>query len=146
MSSVVSSSNAGSRKASKSSSEIVVGFPIFRYDSRLAHTINHRGKAKKLADICLVLNVEDTHTVNYAVKKLERAGLVKAQRGGKEKALAVTPKGEAACRAYRDIREALLVQSVKSTGLDEAALSKVASTMRALSGHYDQAARSAATL
>ena len=123
------------------------GFPgLSPLDVLVLHTVNHRGKAKKLADICLVLNVEDTHTVNYAVKKLERAGLVKAQRGGKEKALAVTPKGEAACRAYRDIREALLVQSVKSTGLEEAALRKVASTMRALSGHYDQAARSAATL
>ena len=38
------------------------------------HSVNHRGRAKKLADICFKLNVEDTHIVNYALKKLIRAG------------------------------------------------------------------------
>jgi len=28
------------------------------------HTVNHRARAKRLADICLVLNVEDTHLVH----------------------------------------------------------------------------------
>ncbi|MGA7973523.1 MAG: transcriptional regulator, partial [Pseudolabrys sp.] len=44
------------------------------------------------------------------------------------------------------IREALLVRSVKSAGLDEQRLSEIAALMRALSGHYDQAARAAASL
>ena len=38
------------------------------------HSVNHRGRAKKLADICFKLNVEDTHIVNYALKKLIRPG------------------------------------------------------------------------
>lgn len=115
-------------------------------DVLVLHTVNHRGRAKKLADICLVLNVEDTHTVAYALKKLERLKLVRSGRAGKEKSVTITPAGEEACLRYREIREALLVRTVRALGLDEAVLRDVAERMRALSGHYDQAARSAASL
>jgi len=115
-------------------------------DVLVLHTVNHRGRVKRLADICLVLNVEDTHLVTYAVKKLQRHGLVASGRRGKEKTVAITAKGETLCRRYRDIREALLVKPVRGTGVDERKLSELSGAMRALSGHYDQAARSAASL
>ena len=44
-------------------------------DVIVLHSVNHRGRSKTLSDICLVLNVEDTHTVSYALKKLEKAGI-----------------------------------------------------------------------
>jgi len=115
-------------------------------DVLVLHTVNHRGRPKRLADICLVLNIEDTHLVNYAVKKLQSNALVSTGRRGKEKAVAITAKGEALCRSYRELREALLVKPVKGTGVDETRLSELAAMMRALSGHYDQAARAAASL
>jgi len=52
-------------------------------DVLVLHSINHRDRAKRLADICLVLNIEDSHTVNYAVKKLVRTGLVQGEKRGK---------------------------------------------------------------
>lgn len=119
---------------------------ISALDVLVLHTVNHRGRSKKLADICLVLNVEDTHTVAYAIKKLERLKLVKSGRAGKEKTVMITASGEQACLAYREIREALLVKAIRSLGLNEAVLHDVAQRMRALSGHYDQAARAAASL
>jgi predicted MarR family transcription regulator len=115
-------------------------------DVLVLHNVNHRGKAKRLADICLVLNIEDTHVVNYALKKLEKLKLVRAGKAGKEKVVSITPAGEAACLRYREIREALLVKAVMAIGLDAAKLGEVAEKLRALSGHYDQAARSAASL
>ncbi len=115
-------------------------------DTLVLHNVNHRGKAKRLADICLVLNVEDTHLVSYSVKKLEAAGLVASGRAGKEKTVAITPAGQAVCARYREVREALLTRPLASTGLDAARLSEIAALMRALSGHYDQAARAAASL
>ena len=115
-------------------------------DVLVLHTINHRGRKRKLADICLVLNIEDTHLVAYALKKLERLKLIKGERIGKEKAVAITPTGEAVCLKYREIREALLVKAVRATGFHEATISNLAATMRALSGQYDQAARAAASL
>ncbi|MEJ1161158.1 winged helix DNA-binding protein [Prosthecomicrobium sp. N25] len=115
-------------------------------DILVLHNVNHRGKPKTLSDICLVLNIEDTHTVAYALKKLERLKLVKSGRRGKEKLSHITPAGEAACKRYAEVRETLLVDSVLSSGLKGEVLSEVAKRIRSLSGHYDQAARAAASL
>ena len=115
-------------------------------DVLILHNVNHRGKAKTLADICLVLNIEDTHTAAYALKKLERLKLVKSGRRGKEKLVMITEAGEAACRRYAEIREGLLVESVLSSDADGDLLSEMARRIRSLSGHYDQAARAAASL
>jgi len=71
---------------------------------------------------------------------------VRSGRSGKEKTVTISAEGEKACLAYREIREALLVSSLRSLGLDETVLHDVAQRLRALSGHYDQAARAAASL
>jgi predicted MarR family transcription regulator len=110
------------------------------------HSVAHRKRPKRLGDLCSVLGVEDAHLVIYAIKKLEKRGLVKSTRAGKEKLIAATAKGIDACLRYREVREALLIESVKGLGLDPAATSAVAMTLRALSGHYDHAARAAASL
>ncbi|MGE3067602.1 MAG: winged helix DNA-binding protein [Hyphomicrobiaceae bacterium] len=110
------------------------------------HTVRHRDKPKKLADICLVLGIEDTHVVSYAVKKLLAAGLVASRRSGKEKLISATRQGSEACTRYHQVRERLLVKPVKSTGLPDPMLSELGALLRALSGHYDQAARSATSL
>jgi predicted MarR family transcription regulator len=115
-------------------------------DILILHNVNHRGKAKRLADICLVLNIEDTHVVTYALKKLEKLKLVKSGKKGKEKVISITLTGEDACRRYAQVREALLVRSVLDTGIDTASVSRIAAQLRALSGQYDQAARAAASL
>ncbi len=109
------------------------------------HTVFHREKSKKLADICLVLNIEDTHTVNYAVRKLSAAKLVIEGRKGKEKTVQVTEAGAQVCQDYREVRERLLLKSLKALELDPKQVSKLAALMRSLSGQYDQAARAAAT-
>lgn len=115
-------------------------------DVLVLHTIAHRGRAKRVADICLVLNIEDTHLVTYALKKLEGLKLLVSGKRGSEKTVSLTAKGEGVIQRYMKIREALLVEPVKGTGTDERRLSEIAGLMRALSGHYDQAARSAASL
>jgi predicted MarR family transcription regulator len=115
-------------------------------DVLVLHTIAHRSRPKRVADICLVLNIEDTHLVTYSLKKLDGHKLLTTGRRGSEKTVALTPKGDEVVQRYRKIREALLVKSVKSAGLDEQRLSEIAALMRALSGHYDQAARAAASL
>ena len=110
------------------------------------HLVNQRGRTKTLADICLVLNVEDTHLASYAIKKLVEHGLVKTGRSGKEKTVAITEEGALACGRYREVREALVVQGARQLGHDPAELSRIAAVLRALSGAYDQAARAAASL
>lgn len=113
---------------------------------QVLHTVNHREKGKSLSDICLMLNIEDTHLVNYAVKKLEASDLIQTSKRGKEKIVIITKDGQKSCARYHEIREALLVESVLALGLDPKEVSKAATLLRALSGHYDQAARSVASL
>jgi predicted MarR family transcription regulator len=115
-------------------------------DVLVLHAANHRDREKTLADICMMFNVEDTHVVAYAMKKLEGMKLISTGRRGKEKTVKVTKAGAEACRRYREVREALLSSSVKSLAFDEESMSRVASLMRALSGQYDQAARAATSL
>ena len=110
------------------------------------HSVFHRDRPKRLADLCLVLGIEDTHTVVYALKKLEARGLVTSRRDGKEKLVAIAPAGRAACQRYREVRNSILVDVVGEVGLPQAAVSQVAAMMRSMSGHYDQATRTAASL
>ena len=120
-------------------------------DVMVVHTVNHRARDKRLADICFVLNIEDSHTVNYALKKLTRLGLVAGDKRGKEIFYATTKEGEALCLKYREVREACLVNSFSafagSQGDDlNEQIGQAADLLRALSGLYDQAARSATSL
>lgn len=112
----------------------------------IVHLVNHRARPKTLADICLVLNIEDTHLANYAIKKLVEHGLVVAGRTGKEKTIAITAEGERLCRRYAEVREALVVRAARQGGHAPENLSRLAALLRALSGSYDQASRAAASL
>lgn len=112
----------------------------------ILHLVHHRERPKTLADICLVLNIEDTHLATYAIKKLVEHQLVAAGRTGKEKTVAITEAGAALCLRYGEVREALVVRAAQQIGQDPAELSRMAERMRALSGVYDQAARAAAAL
>lgn len=112
----------------------------------ILHSVRHRDRPKRIADLMLVLDIEDTHIVTYALRKLEAAGLIATTRAGKEKLVRVTPKGDAACARYAALREQLLVEGLAAAGPAEARMSELASLLRALSGFYNQAARAAATL
>jgi hypothetical protein len=50
------------------------GLALAPLEVLILHTVRHRDRAKRIADIALVLDVEDTHLITYAIRKLERAG------------------------------------------------------------------------
>jgi len=112
----------------------------------ILHTVHHRGRPKRQAEILLALAIEDAHIATYAIRKLEAAGLVRTSRAGKEKLVAVTAAGSALCARYAELREQLLTRAVSASGPPAAALSELAALLRTLSGYYEQAARAAATL
>ncbi|MFP4304457.1 winged helix DNA-binding protein [Rhodosalinus sp.] len=112
----------------------------------ILHLVNHRDRPKTLADIRLVLHIEDAHLVSYAVRKLSGRGLVTTARTGKEKTVAITAEGTALCGRYAEVREALLVELAQETGFAPEEMSRLAALLRAISGSYDHAARAATTL
>lgn len=115
-------------------------------DVLVLHHINHRAREKKLADIAFILNIEDTHVVNYSLKKLQGLGLVKTEKRGKEVLYSTNEKGQALCQRYHEIREQVLVSGLTGNGAEGFELSELARFLRVLSGLYEQAARAAASL
>lgn len=113
-------------------------------DVLVLHHINHRARNKKLADVCFVLNYEDTHVVSYALKKLVASGLAAGDKVGKEVFYSPTAKGEAVVQRYREVREQCLINSVD--GDMNPHIAELARFLRMMSGMYDQAARAATSL
>lgn len=110
------------------------------------HNVNHRGRDKRLSDICFLLNIDDTHTVNYALRKLSKAELIVSEKRGKEVFYSTSAEGVALCDEYRTVRERCLIDGLSRMDISGGELSAIASNLRALSGQYDQASRAASSL
>ena len=111
----------------------------------ILHHVAHRGSEKRLADICFVLNIEDTHVVSYALKKLVSAGLVCNEKQGKEMFYSITPEGTKLCDSYKEVRDSCLVSSFAKSEEEQQQLADMAKFLRNLSGLYDQASRGASS-
>jgi predicted MarR family transcription regulator len=92
------------------------------------------------------MNIEDTHLVNYSLKKLASLGVVASSKSGKEVTYAATESGSAFVQRYREIREQCLIQALHADDALNKDIGELARLLRVLSGMYDQAARSAASL
>ncbi|RYE08663.1 MAG: transcriptional regulator [Hyphomicrobiales bacterium] len=112
-------------------------------DVLVLHAINQRARNKRLADICLVLNVEDTHTVAYSLKKLEEYGYATHRQDGRDRIYQASPDGDAFCARYVEIRESNLVESLKTDELDFVRLDEATKTLNRMTRYYTHASRTA---
>jgi predicted MarR family transcription regulator len=115
-------------------------------DVLVLHHVTHRARDKRLADIAFIMNVEDTHLINYSLKKLQGLGVVVSSKNGKEVTYGPTEAGKAFVTRYREIREGCLINALKADDALNHDIGELARLLRVLSGIYDQAARSAASL
>ena len=115
-------------------------------DVMVLHHVTHRARDKRLADICFIMNVEDTHLINYSLKKLQGLGVLASQKNGKEVTYAATDLGRQFVERYREIRESCLIDALNVDDALNRDIGELARLLRLLSGIYDQAARSAASL
>jgi len=115
-------------------------------DVLVLHHVTHRARDKRLADICFLMNVEDTHLINYSLKKLQNLGVVVGSKNGKEVTYASTDEGRGFVQRYREIRESCLIDALQADDALNRDIGELARLLRVLSGMYDQAARAAASL
>jgi predicted MarR family transcription regulator len=115
-------------------------------DVLVLHHVTHRARDKRLADICFIMNVEDTHLINYSLKKLQNLGVVVSNKSGKDVTYASTDLGRQHVERYREIRESCLINALNADEGLNRDIGELARLLRLLSGIYDQAARSAASL
>ncbi|MEJ2042320.1 MAG: winged helix DNA-binding protein [Reinekea sp.] len=114
-------------------------------DILILHNVHHRERPKRIADICFMLNIDDTHTVSYSLRKLGKLGLVSSEKVGKETFYTTSDSGATLCLKYRDVRKDCLVDSLATLGVSREELGNMAKFLRTMSGVYDQAARAAAS-
>ena len=112
-------------------------------DVLVLHAVNQRARDKRLADICLVLNVEDSHTVAYSLKKLEEQGYVVHRQDGRDRVYASSPDGDALCLKYLEVREKTLVDSLRADETDFARLDETARSLGRMARYYSHASRAA---
>ncbi|MBW8314950.1 MAG: winged helix DNA-binding protein, partial [Hydrogenophaga sp.] len=106
-------------------------------DVLVLHHVSHRARDKRLSDICFIMNIEDTHLVNYSLKKLVSLGVVVSSKSGKEVTYAATEAGSVSVQRYREIREQCLIQALHvDDGLNKD-IGELARLLRVLSGMYD---------
>jgi predicted MarR family transcription regulator len=110
------------------------------------HNIYSRDNKQRRIDICFMLNIEDTHTITYSLKKLVKNDLIMGTKKGKEIYYNTTPAGKELCDKYKEIRDQCLLSGADAFGVKTENLSNMAANIRTLSGIYDQAARAAASL
>lgn len=110
-------------------------------DILVMHAVNHRARGRRLTEICMVLNVDDTHLVAYALKKLAAAGLVLVTPKGRERHFETTAAGETACLAYRVVRENFLVPSLSWVTGRHDTVRETAGFLRTMTALYEQAGR-----
>ncbi|MBE0586933.1 MAG: winged helix DNA-binding protein, partial [Hydrogenophaga sp.] len=108
-------------------------------DVLVLHHVSHRARDKRLSDICFIMNIEDTHLVNYSLKKLVSLGVVVSSKSGKEVTYAATEAGSVSVQRYREIREQCLIQALHADDALNKDIGELARLLRVLSGMYDQA-------
>ena len=110
------------------------------------HNTNHRGRDKRLSDICFLLKIEDTHTVNYALRKLLKAELLTSEKIGKEVFYRTSAAGAELCEAYRKVRQRCFLDGLSRLDISGEEMREIAASLRTFSGQYDQASRAATSL
>jgi len=108
--------------------------------------LNSRDQRVRAADIAFALKIEDTYTVQYALKKLATAHLVESQRMGKETLFQLTTEGRALYKKYSVVRSNFLLDAVAMLSANDLDLDRLTSVLRTISGIYEQAARNASSL
>jgi predicted MarR family transcription regulator len=110
-------------------------------DILVLHMVNHRARRRRLSEISMVLNVDDSHLIAYSLKKLVAAELVEIVKDRRESLYETTAKGSEACLAYRAVRAKFLIPSVKIIAHAPTELARMATVMTTFAGIYDQATR-----
>ena len=120
----------------------VAGRPVGGHDTALLHVVAYQDRPKGLSEVARLLGRTDTANVQYALRKLNRLGLIAplAGRSRKDTVYRVTAAGEALVQGYRALRRDLLIAL---GGVEEADLPDLDRRLVGLTDLYDGAARAA---
>lgn len=116
-------------------------------DVAVLNVIRMKERSKSRTDIAGLLNRDDTSNIQYALRKLLRAGLIEKVDAASRKTATyrITDAGTAVTDAYADLRRDLLIAMADGPWGGDADLEAAGAVLEDLAGLYDRAARLATT-
>ena len=116
--------------------DLVVSGP----EDSLLHLIRMHDTPKSMTELLRMTNRVDVPNVQYALRKLGKAGLNEKIGSGRAGVTnAITPKGRDLTERYAALRQHLLIEDVKATDGLVPGLEEAARALNALSGVYQKA-------
>lgn len=118
--------------------------PLTGLEVAILHIIRMGDKPKTAYDICRLLNRDDKHNVEYCIRKLLAAELIKKIKvNPKNLAFEITEKGIKDTDMYTEARRSILMELFKKEkGIN---LEETAHTLTKLRSIYDEASRLASS-
>jgi predicted MarR family transcription regulator len=113
----------------------------------ILHVIRMQDRPKTGATIARLLNRDDLPNIQYSLRKLESAGLVKKRKesGTKIYTYSITELGTQLTNEYAKLRRELLIRNLMTiTGFDER-VQDATQLLSIMTGIYEESARNSAT-
>ncbi len=114
-------------------------------DAAIMHCIRLRGGSTTLAEMLIFLRRHDLAAVQYSLRKLEKAGLVRRAKGPQRREIFyfITDKGREQTVLYAQMRARLLIKLCEDVVGFESSMATAAAVLERLTGIYDQATQDA---
>lgn len=112
----------------------------------ILHVIRMQNRPKSGATIARLLNRDDLPNIQYSLRKLEGAGLIRKSKegGGKGQSYGITETGERLTNEYSKLRAELLIRNIKTLNDFDERVEGAAQLLSILTGIYEESARSCA--
>lgn len=114
-------------------------------DVFLMHLLVYRDRQLRANDLAFALSIDDMHLVSYSLKKLVRLEAITSSKVGKEVFYKAGDKAKAHYEEFLTDRTRFLEPALKHLSYGDYDLESLSQLLRALSGVYEQAARTAAS-
>ena len=115
-------------------------------ENALLHIIRMHDRPKSIKDLAWMTNRDDIPNIQYSLRKLIKAGLVRRSGSGRAGVTySASERGVEVTDHYAKVRKTLLVQALSNVPDFDTRLSEAARTFELLTGIYEQVARIAAT-
>ncbi len=127
--------------------EYVSGELLPVHDVSVLQTIRMNERAKSAAEIGKFLNRDDGSNILYALRKLDKAGLIRKSGGpSRQTTYQVTERGRELTDRYAALRKEILLESIGGLSGSAEEMAKVTAGIWQISGLYEQAARKMAMM
>jgi predicted MarR family transcription regulator len=127
--------------------DILVNSDIKFSEHMILHVIRMQNRPKSGTTVARMINRDDLPNIQYSLRKLEAAKLIKKTRdkGAKTFSYSITKLGERVTTEYANIRSELLMNNLAAISDIENRLVDATQVLSMLTGIYEEAARNSAT-